>query len=90
MQSILSGTYGQQKVRLIDFEKVIESGFSGMNTRARDVLNVHFDHEDTNPKKYAHQMQVVLHSDNIVETRDGGVTVLDYKILNTNARMDIL
>ena len=61
----------------IDFERVIEAGFSGMNTRAGDILNVRFDHRDTNSANYAHQMYIVLHADCIMEIRDGGITVLD-------------
>ena len=61
----------------IDFERVLEAGFSGMNTRAGDILNVRFDHMDTNAVNYAHSMQIVLHSDCIMEIRDGGVTILD-------------
>ena len=60
-----------------DFEKVVESGFSGMNTRAGDILNVRFDHKDTNPLYYAHQVQVVLHSDNIMEITGSGITIMD-------------
>ena len=61
----------------IDFERVIEAGFSGMNTRAGDILNVRFDHRDTDSSHYAHQMYIVLHADCIMEIRDGGITVLD-------------
>ena len=61
----------------IDFERIIEAGFSGMNTRAGDILNVRFDHRDTNATNYAHQMYIVLHADCIMEIRDGGITVLD-------------
>ena len=63
----------------IDFERILESGFSGMNTRAGDILNVRFDHMDTATAaaNYAHSMQIVLHSDCIMEIRDGGVTILD-------------
>ena len=61
----------------IDFERIIEAGFSGMNTRAGDILNLRFDHMDSNSANYAHQVHIVLHSDCIMEIRDGGVTVLD-------------
>ena len=64
-------------VLAIDFERVLEAGFSGMNTRAGDILNVRFDHNNPDATTYAHAMHIILHSDCIMEIRDGGVTVLD-------------
>jgi hypothetical protein len=60
-----------------DMERVLEAGFSGINTRAGDILNVRFAHKSTNPTYWAHSMHVILHSDNILEVRDSGVTVFD-------------
>ena len=60
-----------------DMEKVLESGFSGQNTRAGDILNIRFDHNDTNAGNYATSMHIILHSDQILEIRDGSVTVFD-------------
>ena len=60
-----------------DMEKVLEAGFTGANTRAGDILNVSFKHNDTVDTNYATSMHIVLHSDNIVEIRDSGVTVFD-------------
>ena len=61
----------------VDMEKVLEAGFTGMNTRAGDILNIRFDHNDGNAANWAHSMHIVLQSDNIMEIRDGGVTVFD-------------
>ena len=62
----------------IDMERVLEAGFTGMNTRAGDILNILFKHNQTNaPQNYATSMHVVLQSDNIMEIRDGGVQVYD-------------
>ena len=62
----------------IDMERVLEAGFTGMNTRAGDILNILFKHNQTNaPQNYATSMHVVLQSDNIMEIRDGGVQVFD-------------
>ena len=61
----------------IDTEKVLEAGFTGINTRAGDILNLRFDHNSGDPRAYAHEMQVVLHSDNIMEIRDSGITIFD-------------
>ena len=62
-----------------DMEKVLEAGFTGMNTRSGDVLNVRFDHLEpvANAANYATQMQIVLHSDNVLEVKDSGCTVYD-------------
>ena len=60
-----------------DMEKVLEAGFTGMNTRAGDILNVRFDHNDSTAANYATAMHIVLHSDNIMEIRDSGVQVFD-------------
>jgi hypothetical protein len=60
-----------------DMEKVLEAGFTGANTRAGDILNISFKHNDTVDTNYATSMHIVLHSDNIVEIRDSGVTVFD-------------
>jgi hypothetical protein len=76
--SITFEEYRDTKLILaIDMERVLEAGFTGMNTRAGDILNVKFDHTDTEPIRYAHEMHVILHSDNIMEIRDSGVTVFD-------------
>ena len=60
-----------------DFERVLEAGFTGMNTRNSDILSVRFDHNDSNAANYATSMHIVLHSDNILEIRDSGVQVFD-------------
>ena len=61
-----------------NMEKVLEAGFTGMNTRAGDILNISFKHNQSNmPENYVTSMHVVLQSDNIMEIRDGGVQVFD-------------
>ena len=60
-----------------DMEKVLEMGFSGINTRAGDILNLRFDNAGTVPERYATGMQIILESDQIMEIRDGGITVFD-------------
>ena len=61
----------------IDTEKVLEAGFTGVNTRAGDILNIRFDHNSPTAAFWAHEMHVILHSDNIMEIRDSGVTIFD-------------
>ena len=62
-----------------DLERVLESSFSGMNTRSGDVLNVRFDHLEpaANAANYATSMHILLHSDNILEIRDSGCQIYD-------------
>lgn len=63
----------------IDTEKVLEAGFTGLNTRAGDLLTIKVKPMDTTvmgatkPTKFF----TVLHSDNILEIQESGVTVFD-------------
>ena len=63
----------------IDMEKVIEAGWTGMNTRAGDLLTVKFKYNQNfdNTNLGADRMHVVLHSDQILEIRDSGCAVFD-------------
>ena len=61
----------------IDTEKNLGSGFTGISTRAGDLMTIKFSHKDTNPETYATQVYITLHSDNILEIRDSGVSVFD-------------
>ena len=60
-----------------EMEKVIDSFGSGMNTRAGDILNVRFDHRDTNPANYATSMHIILVSDVVMDITDSGIAVWD-------------
>ena len=68
---------------VIDTEKVIEAGFSGLNTRAEDLLTVKFKYNTPAAGgavvavRQANLMHIVLHSDHILETHDTGVGVFD-------------
>ena len=61
----------------IDTEKNLGSGFTGISTRAGDLMTIKFNHRDTQPKTYATQVYITLHSDNILEIRDSGISVYD-------------
>jgi hypothetical protein len=61
----------------IDTEMILSAGFSGLNTKSGDMLCLKFKHKDTNNLNYATKMQVVLHSDNIMQVRDSGVEIMD-------------
>jgi hypothetical protein len=61
----------------IDFERILEAGFTGINTRAGDLLSIKFDHKSAAIADYATSMHIVLHADCILEIRDSGVQVFD-------------
>ena len=69
----------------IDTEKVLDAGWTGLNTRAGDLMFVKFEYNSARKyqavagdvKRLADRMHIVLHSDQIVEIRDGGVQVFD-------------
>ena len=64
-------------IRGTDMEKVLEAGWTGANTRAGDILNIRFDHNDGTAANYATSMHILLHSDNVIEIRDSGTVVFD-------------
>ena len=61
----------------IDTEKNLGSGFTGISTRAGDLMTIKFNHRDTDATKFATQVYITLHTDNILEIRDNGVSVYD-------------
>ena len=65
-------------IMAVDTERVLEAGFTGMNTRAGDILNIRFDHHSQSAAaNWAHAMHIMLHSDCVLEVRDSGITVFD-------------
>jgi hypothetical protein len=60
-----------------DMERVLEAGFTGINTRSGDILSVRFDHNSKVSKDYATSMHIILHADCILEIRDSGVQIFD-------------
>ena len=76
-----------------DCEKVLDAGFTGINTRAGDLMTVRFKYksrgigpfpeynEDLNnwmsTARLADRIHIVLHSDQIVEIRSSGCQVFD-------------
>ena len=64
-----------------DCEKVLEAGFTGLNTRSGDLMNVKFKHNsrgvDTGTEYLADRIQIILHADQIMDIRDSGVVVFD-------------
>ncbi len=57
---------------------MLEAGFTGLNTRAGDLMTVKLKKTGTLATKYMPStVNVVLHSDQILEIRDTGVSVFD-------------
>ena len=61
----------------IDCEKVLEAGWTGLNTRAGDLLTLKLYYNKNNDGRTADRMHIILHSDQILEIRDTGCTVFD-------------
>ena len=65
-----------------DCEKVLEAGWTGLNTRAGDLLVLKLKYlrgltQAQIAERGAQRMHIVLHSDQILEIRDTGCTVFD-------------
>ena len=64
----------------IDTEKALGASYTGINTRAGDLLSVRVKAQDTSvltKAKMPDQIFIVLHSDCILEISDSGVSVYD-------------
>ena len=63
----------------IDCEKVLDASWTGLNTKAGDLLTCRL--KGANGSIYASlmpdKMFITLHSDNILEIRDSGASVYD-------------
>ena len=62
-----------------DCEKVLDAGFTGLNTRAGDLMSVKFKYasKGTGDVRLADRIHIILHSDQILEIRDSGCQVFD-------------
>ena len=67
----------QRCILAIDMEKVLGASYTGTNTRAGDLLSVKFEYKVNDAARFGQRMQIVLHSDQIMEIRDGGVQIFD-------------
>ena len=61
----------------IDTEKMLEAGYTGLNTRSGDLMSVKYEALVPTASRLAQRMHIVLHSDQIMEIRDSGVQVFD-------------
>lgn len=64
-------------IMAIDTEKVLEAGYTGLNTRAGDLMSVRFETMSADAYRLADRMHIVLHSDQIMEIKDSGVQIFD-------------
>ena len=67
----------QRCILAIDMEKVLGASYTGTNTRAGDLLSVKYEYKTADNARFGDRMQIVLHSDQIMEIRDGGVQIFD-------------
>ena len=63
----------------VDCEKVLDAGFTGINTRAGDLMSVKLKYASrgTLDARIADRLHIILHSDQILEIRDSGCQVFD-------------
>ena len=57
----------------LDLEKVIQAGFTGLNSKAGDLISIKT--KCMNGHGTPTQMQIILHADIILNIRDNGVEV---------------
>ena len=63
----------------VDTEKILEAGFTGLNTRSGDLMIVRGKYANSNDSTtWANSIYMVLHTDQILEIRDTGCQVFDY------------
>ena len=61
----------------VDTEKILEAGFTGLNTKAGDLMVVRGKGANANMDAWAKQIYIILHTDQILEIRDSGCQVFD-------------
>ena len=61
----------------IDCEKVLEAGWTGLNTRSGDLMTVRFKYANTEARRLADRMHIVFQADQIMEISDLGVRIDD-------------
>ena len=62
----------------VDTEKILEAGFTGLNTRAGDLMIVRGKGANATLGTWATNMYIILHTDQILEIRDTGSQVFDW------------
>ena len=77
--SILGNQYQNDKFIIgVDTEKILEAGFTGLNTRAGDLMVLKGKYANSNSSTtWANSVYIILHTDQILEIRDTGSQVFD-------------
>jgi hypothetical protein len=62
----------------IDTEKMLDAGFTGLNTKAGDLMTVRLkQNSGIDNTRQINMMYILLHSDQVLEIRDSGTQVMD-------------
>ena len=61
----------------VDTEKIVEAGFTGLNTKAGDLMVVRGKGANQTLDDWATQIYIILHTDQVLEIRDSGCQVFD-------------
>ena len=61
----------------VDTERILEAGFTGLNTRAGDLVLIRAKGANPAMTQWANSIYIILHCDMILEIRDVGITVFD-------------
>ena len=61
----------------IDTERVLESGFNGLNTKSGDLLVVPATGANANMTQWANSIYIIRHADQILKILDTGAQVFD-------------
>jgi hypothetical protein len=61
----------------IDTEKMLDVGFSGVSTKAGDLMNIRLKQPGVNATDLINMVYITLHSDQVLEIRDSGCQVMD-------------
>ena len=61
----------------VDTEKILEAGFTGLNTRAGDLMLIRAKGANATMTQWANSIYIILHCDMILEIRDVGAQVFD-------------
>jgi hypothetical protein len=78
---ILGAEYRSSKFIIgMDFEKILEAGFTGINTKAGDLMVIKVKQPSSSVAPTANmcnQLHIVLHSDQVLNIRDTSIDVYD-------------
>ena len=61
----------------IDTEKMLDAGFTGLNTKAGDLMTIRLKQPGVPANALINMLHITLHSDCVMEIRDSGVQVMD-------------